>query len=332
MSAENTVRESILEAVRKDATLAKLVSEGLENGSYGTAEEYALRLGEVVSDVLKRFYPDEIPKEAMQEAVSLSNELAADVTTHVQEALNASSGVGLGVQLPDADDMSFSGFTDYSEAGQSAAEDALKDAIKDHLLQKVDSAMKKNAEQNSKLGLDAKIIRKAEAPSYPSGKKRVRSKKGKVYEYAWSKYGSMYLEPCPFCQEREGTYDYEDVRSKYSEVYRRHKRCRCEITYVQGKILQDVLTRSSWSDDDAEGRRTAINDTLTRKEQEDARRQQNRETKMEIMNRLQRELGWSAKGSSIWYEQNKGRAEYTGWDYLIEMSRQNLERSRALNR
>jgi hypothetical protein len=332
MSAKTAVSETILKVVRKDAKLANLVAEGLENGSYGTAEEYALRLGEVVSDVLKKLYPGEVPREALQEAMTLSSDLVADVTTHVQEALNASSGVGLGVQLPDVDDMSFSGFTDYSEAGQSAAENSLKDEIKDNLLQKVDSAMKKNAEQNAKLGVDAKIIRKAEAQSYPSGKKRVRSKKGKVYEYAWSKYGSMYLEPCPFCQEREGTYDYEDVRSKNSEVFRRHKRCRCEITYVQGKLRQDVWTRSSWSEEDADGRRKAIDNTLSQKEQEEQRRLQNRETKMDIMNRLQKDLGWSAKGSSIWFEKNKKRAEYQGWDYLIELAEQNQERNRALRR
>ena len=325
MSAGINVSGAILQSVRKDPKLAKLVAQALENGSYGTAEEYAVRLGEVVAKVLEKISPDEIPKDVLQEAMRISNDLVADVTTHVQETLNEASGVELGVQLPDIDDMSFSGFADYSPAGQQKASE---DAVSDFLLKQVDKAMQKNAEQNTKLGLDAKIVRKAEGPAYPSGKKKVRSKKGKVYEYAWSKYGDMYLEPCEFCLEREGTYNYEDVLARGSECYRRHKRCRCEITYVQGKFRQDVLTRSTWSEDEADGRRKAVSGALARKQQEEDRRLRNRETKMDVMNRLQKDLGWSAKGASIWYEQNKKKAEYQSWDYLIELAWQNQERRR----
>jgi hypothetical protein len=46
------------------------------------------------------------------------------------------------------------------------------------------------------------------------------------------------------------------------------------------------------------------------------------------MNRLQKDLGWSAKGASIWYEKNKKKAEYQSWDYLIELAWQNQERRR----
>jgi hypothetical protein len=71
-----------------------------------------------------------------------------------------------------------------------------------------------------------------------------------------------------------------------------------------------------------------VSGALVRKQQEEDRRLRNRETKMDVMNRLQKDLGWSAKGSSIWYEQNKKKAEYQSWDYLIELAWQNQERRR----
>ena len=41
---------------------------------------------------------------------------------------------------------------------------------------------------------------------------------------------------CKWCDQLAGTYDYEKVRNKGNDVWKRHKNCHCIIDYNPGKI------------------------------------------------------------------------------------------------
>lgn len=335
---ESILREAERELIRNargDRQLSALANRAARSPSYNVAYEYAERLGTLTArsmrTAVENAAPDTIPKAVIEEVaqplLSAGHDALGNVTTDIQTNMNDLSGVGLTAQVPDLNDMEFSGFTDFSKEIDNA-DDSFMAAIEDFLVKQVDKTIQKNAEQNVKLGVEAKIIRKPEAARYVAGNKPVRSKKGKVYYYPYSRYGDMYKEPCPFCLERAGTYNYENVRDRGNDVYLRHKRCRCEITYVQGKFRQDVVSKAKWTEDDADGKRRAIEDRLRDQEAAETRRQADRDTKREIMQRLREELGWSDKGASIFYEKNKRRAGYVGWDYIIDTEAQYQRRAR----
>lgn len=328
-----SAERNLIRSVRSDRELAKLLQVAQGSESYKVASDYALRIGDLTAKAMRNAVleaaPETIPKE-MLEAMSTplleaGHEAVGEVTTMVQDNMNAASGVGLEAQVPEFRDVDMTGFTDYSAEMENTA-DAFEDAIKDWYIRQVDKTIQKNAEQNTKLGLKATVIRTPEAPGYVQGNKHVRSKKGKVYSYPYAKYGEMYRTPCPFCRERAGTYDYDDVQAKGSEVYRRHKNCRCEVTYKQGSFRQDVWSKATWSNDDAEGRKQAI----ARKTKENKKAEQMRvaeaNIKRDVMDRIVDELGWSEKGASIFYEKNKEEAKKVGWFRLIQEAKKNQPR------
>lgn len=39
-------------------------------------------------------------------------------------------------------------------------------------------------------------------------------------------------EPCAWCEALEGTYDYNEVKDTGNDVWRRHRDCKCQITYI----------------------------------------------------------------------------------------------------
>lgn len=63
-------------------------------------------------------------------------------------------------------------------------------------------------------------------------------------------------DSCQFCIERAGTWSYEDARE--NDVYRRHTGCGCTLTTEYRGRKQDAWSKATWTGDDPEARKSAI--------------------------------------------------------------------------
>lgn len=54
---------------------------------------------------------------------------------------------------------------------------------------------------------------------------------------------------CNWCASRAGVYEYESVKDKGNEVFRRHKFCRCTVTYFCDGTRTEVWGRKHWEAD-----------------------------------------------------------------------------------
>lgn len=89
----------------------------------------------------------------------------------------------------------------------------LKEPIVNNSESFMDDFVDANAKFREDAGMQAKLIRKAEANC------------------------------CPWCADLEGEYDYGDAPD---DIYRRHEFCRCVVTFKVGKRRQDAWSKKVW--------------------------------------------------------------------------------------
>jgi hypothetical protein len=157
------------------------------------------------------------------------------------------------------------------------------------------------------MGLQAKIIRE-------TGPAETRT-------ITRGKYTASYNVPCPWCENLAGTYDYADVKATGSDVYRRHENCRCIVTYQQGANRQDAWSKTTWTEQDAERRSELVSarmGELSRTRQAEAERKAKRRSNVDLVSS---QLGYSAKGASIWLNANKADIEKYGIEYMLGYTR-----------
>lgn len=86
----------------------------------------------------------------------------------------------------------------------------------------VDDAIHDNAKFFSDLGFKPQIIREYEGPHDERG----------------------HTVDCEWCMSLAGIYDYDDVKSGGSDVYKRHEGCRCTLTYIPNKDSSRMMRNS----------------------------------------------------------------------------------------
>lgn len=104
----------------------------------------------------------------------------------------------------------------------------------------MDDWVRENAKAVRAAGFDAKIVRTLEGSPHDEGFPH-----GGYYKGRKSKVTRMV--PCKWCQSLAGTYDYDTVSNRGNDVYRRHEGCRCSVTYIYGKRVEDVWTKKTAS-------------------------------------------------------------------------------------
>ena len=55
---------------------------------------------------------------------------------------------------------------------------------------------------------------------------------------------------CAWCAKLSGVYDYDEVSNRGNDVFRRHERCRCTVTFRNGGTVQDVWSKKIWGADE----------------------------------------------------------------------------------
>ncbi len=310
----NETMELFTRLIRSDSKLKALVEKARGSMLYEDANEVAIRLGELASESMlqtsvnvERFTED-IARELVTDPLTSIHELVSDVVRTVQHNLLDDAGTGLSSLAADLDTNRIEGLISKL-ASYDNAQDAqwlLKEPVINYSQSVVDLSMRKNMDANKKAGFKATVVRKAEPQGTRKRIQRVRAN-GKVYSYQ-----RTYIVPCEWCKELAGTYDYEEVKQTGEDVWRRHEGCRCTLTYHLGDRT-DVV----WSRDDSE----QIQLRTERQERERRAVEERKAHRAAMVNTVMNELGYSAKGASIWANANKDLIEKVGLEAAIDFAR-----------
>lgn len=311
---------SFARRLKNDTKLKRIARQARNSTSYEVANNYAVRAGELLSESLQdnlgelAFISEDVAREVLTPMLTADHNLVAEVGKQIQTNMNKANGYGIEALIADLDTDRIEGLIMKVAGYDTTAEAmwALGEPVVNYSQAVVDQAIRKNFTMNSKLGIEAKLVRKTEAPGVSIRK----IKRGnKVYTYS-------HPVPCQWCIKMAGTYDYADNMATGSDVYRRHEYCRCMVDYVQGGMRQDVWSKVSWTEDDSANRSALIRQKEEEKQREEARKAVARAERVSAVEQIQRRLGYSPKGASILYNTWKGNGslDRLGFDVLLDMA------------
>lgn len=260
-----TIQQMFSSGSRFDPKLRTLAGRIRDGTDYEDANEYAARLGELLSRVLTKNMAgttpisEETARAILTPMLTLDHAMVSEVVNTVQQNMNKAIGVGLKPQIPALDTNRIEGIIKKVSSYETADEAmwVLKEPVVNFSQAVVDQAVRDNATVFRKVGGSPKIIRKTEAHAVITKKHTVYSKKGKPYTYM-----RTYEEPCKWCESLAGVYEYDDVKGAGNNVYRRHASCRCTVTFADGEFRQNVWKhKETWTEKDAEEQRRAVANT-----------------------------------------------------------------------
>lgn len=300
--------------VASDRKLKRIRARLRDGTSYFDANDYAVRLGELLSKAINdstdglSFLSTEVAQELLEPLLTADHDLIALAIEQIQTNMNTANGIGLAPMIPEVNTNRIDGLIKKVASGDlEQTRWVLGEPIINYSMSVVDEGIEANARATSKLGLKAYIIREAESTGVKSVKRGNKSYR--------------YIVPCRWCADLAGKYDYEDVKDRGNDVYRKHEGCRCHITYINGTRQEDTWTHATWTEKDAHKRDEIIqakaDELAAQRSKADAQRKARAETISEIASKL----GYSERGASIWLNANKQYIERNGLDYMIDQQR-----------
>lgn len=219
-----TIEREFYEKTLSSAKIKKALQSLKDNkATYEDANEFAIEIGEILSDVLRKnitikILPDgkmyyNIADRILNPTMSKNYSLISDFTVDIQTELNHQAGLRIKGQKAKLNQDRIDGIIERLSAADNF--DDIKWILDEPMVNfsqsVVDDTVKANAEFQSKAGLSPKIVRK------PDNK------------------------PCKWCQSLVGEYSYPDVPQ---DVYRRHEYCKCTVEYKpDGPKKQDVWNK-----------------------------------------------------------------------------------------
>ena len=228
---QELLQEALAKRISKDDFIQKFREALKQSGAAGLkledAHEYAQRRGEASSgallDVIK---PGLLPDDRMDFATANQTvrplleenfDDVQDAANQVQKLIDRAEGIGLNGVKADFPKDRAAGLIDKLTDSETIEE--LRKWLGEPIIlfsaAAFDQWVQANADFRYKAGMSPKIIRKG------------------------------HLGMCPWCAALVGTFDYETVRDG-SDVFRRHKQCKCTVTYVNGSMRQDVWSKKTW--------------------------------------------------------------------------------------
>lgn len=220
-------RRDIETSVRIKNVLDKL---GAGEATYQDAQVYAEKIGQALARAFKynistETLPDgrmyyNIAERVLAPMLEESYDEVANVAVKVQQGLNKKAGLGLKAKRAALNEDRVKGIVDKVSNAESF-EDVqwvLDAPVENFCLHVVDETLKTNVEIHAKAGLNPRIIRKAESNC------------------------------CKWCSQLEGEYLY-DEGTMPEDVFRRHERCRCLVTYdpADGSNRRQNVYTKKWT-------------------------------------------------------------------------------------
>lgn len=223
MLTYNDIREPLIEAIRNDrkaTQLYELIQSG--SGTYNTASEYAIRVGECLAKILRQNAPFESIAEwdlenLIPQSLGLDHEYVEQACEQVQLTLNADAGLGINYVPPIFDGNRAYGLVAELRNNPEFVniERTFYDQIVNFSQNVVDQSIRSNATVLSNAGVQSKVVRHPEAGA------------------------------CAWCRAVAGTYDYTEVRQTKNDVWRRHENCRCTIDFITERNGSEYRERVS---------------------------------------------------------------------------------------
>lgn len=232
------IQEDFQKSFDKSEVIGRLYAK-IRDGTaaYKEANDFAIEVGDILADAYKdnlssEVLPDgkmyyNIAERIINPTMTNNYELITDVTEQVQQSLNKKAGIGIKAIKPDLEQDRIAGIVNKISVAENYDEVAwvLDEPVKNFSQSIVDNSIKTNAEFQYKVGMSPKIV---------------RTSTGKC---------------CDWCNKVVGVHDYEKVREKGNDVFRRHNYCRCMVEYDPGDgKVQDVHTKKISDRNDAEQR------------------------------------------------------------------------------
>ena len=223
MLTYDDIREPLTEAILND-TKARKLNELIHSGAgtYNTASEYAIRVGECLARILRQNAPFESIAEwdlenLIPQALGLDHEHVVQACEQVQLDLNADAGLGINYVPPIFDGNRAYGLVAELRNNPEFVniERTFYDQIVNFSQNVVDESIRRNATVLSNAGVQSKIVRHPEVGA------------------------------CAWCRAVAGTYDYADVRGMRNDVWRRHEHCRCTIDFITERNGSEYRERVS---------------------------------------------------------------------------------------
>ena len=227
--------EKILSNIIKDYQRTVVGSKAIANirnkvekgiATYADADGAAVACGRALNSAFKKYLPEaltdgymfrEYAETIIRQPVVRGARDVADITRRIQRLLNDKAGIGLDAIVPDLNMDQVNGIiTGICNAAFADISDEFMSQIENLLLGYVDDFAHDNADFAYEAGLTPTIQRTA------------------------------YSKCCEWCDALAGIYNYEDVRDRNNDVFRRHDNCRCLVMYTPAgsKRRQNVRTRS----------------------------------------------------------------------------------------
>ncbi len=198
-----------------------------KKATYLDANNFAIEIGEILSDVLRtkitaEILPDgkmyfNIADRILNSTMKKNYDLISNFIVDVQTELNRTANLRLKGQIPKFNQDRIDGIVNRvsSEEDFESIKWLLDDPIINFSQSIVDDGIKANAEFHAKAGLKPKITRRVSGHA------------------------------CEWCQNLSGTYDYYEAPD---DIYRRHERCRCTVDYQPGDGRQQDVWSKQWKD------------------------------------------------------------------------------------
>ena len=204
-----------------------------KKATYKDAHEFAIEVGEILSEVLNKnitaeILPDgrmyfNIANRILNPTMSKNYELVSSYAADVQTTLNRNAGLRIKGQKSELNQSKIDGIIERLSTAEKFEEIKwiLDEPIKNFSQSIVDDTAKVNMKFQAKAGLKPKARRVGVANC------------------------------CDWCRRLAGTYEYG---KEPEDIYRRHRYCRCRVEYYPGDgRVQDSRTKE-WRDPEREAK------------------------------------------------------------------------------
>lgn len=220
MNTEEALEKILSQYVReyKASKKIKAIERKIEKGifRYSEADVLAQESGEILTRAFRKYLPEtltngklyrETAEVVLKSPMLQSSRNVRDAALRIQQGINDQAGIGISAQEPEINMDQIDGIITgiCNSESYEAGEDILMDQVENFMEGYVDDFVRENARFQYEAGLEPKVIRTAA---------------GKC---------------CKWCDNLAGTYNYEDVKDKGNDVWRRHRNCHCTVDYDPGK-------------------------------------------------------------------------------------------------
>lgn len=221
------------------------------DATFRDADMYSVEVGSMLSDSMKEYITlDDMPNRTLYRNIAQKTigtglkdgyGLVSNITSVIQEEMNAAAGIGLKPVKPKLDVQAVDNIVDRAVAAKTQEEldGVLAEPVKTFTRRVADDSAKANARMHNRAGLEVKVEREYDGVGLHNG-----------------------TDVCDWCKQREGTWTYNKAMA--AGVFERHEGCGCEIIYTSRKGVSS--RQVSWQKNEwQEGKRNALVEEAKRK-------------------------------------------------------------------